>query len=88
MREFNFVHEDVLLKDIEAIFGPLEEDEENIIFQDEFMMEDIWVKAGLFPSKSQARKNGHSGPIQKGFQDLWKKKKTLRVTILNVWDDM
>lgn len=82
MHEFNFIHKDLPESDRELFFGPLG-GEEFIEFDDDWQMDDVWVRARFFASKSQARKNNHGGPIPAGFNDYIKKRRGIRVTILN-----
>jgi len=83
MRELCIISESTTPRDIEMIFGPCESTDEFIpitAFRD---MADIWVYAGFFPSRGQANKNNHGGDIPKGFTDIIKLKRGVRVTI---WD--
>lgn len=67
IRFYNFCQEDA--KD--DAFGPsgIFPDNEKVIFypKDITTVEDLLFLAGAFSSKSQARKNGFTGPIQKGY---------------------
>lgn len=56
--------------DVERLFGPFEPGElEDIVWCPlNFTIEDIAVKIGAFPSKSQARKNGWHGHVPRGFK--------------------
>ena len=67
----NFVHIDTTDEDIEALFGPFDAQEKEMIFpfSGNFNMEDIAVALGKFPSKTQARKNGWGGEIPQGFKE-------------------
>jgi len=82
--EFNFIggqgHEE---RDKELFFGPLTEEDRFILIQPEWTMADVMVQTGIFPSLSQARKNGFGGPIPKGFSDRYVGKLKRRITILN-----
>ncbi len=50
--------------DKELFFGP---DETFIVIEDHWLMAHVMHKAGIFPSVSQARKNGWNKPIPEGF---------------------
>lgn len=82
---FLFIHENMTEEDKELFFGPLDDDEEFVVFDDTWMMAHIFVHVGLFPSLSQARKNGGDGPIAPGFVDFTRGKAQRRkeITILN-----
>jgi hypothetical protein len=56
--------------DKELFFGPLENDDTFIIIEEHWIMAHILHKAGIFPSVSQARKNGWNKPIPEGFTIL------------------
>ena len=60
--EFDFAHEKETDEDIE-LFG-LEDPER---FDDGATMAHIMFRAGIFPSVSQARKNGWNEPVPDGF---------------------
>ena len=51
----------------ELFFGPLDEDDTFIIIEDHWNMAHILHQAGIFPSVSQAKKNGWNKEITKGF---------------------
>ena len=82
---FFFIHKDMAEEDRELFFGPLDGDEEFVVFDDTWTMAHVLVHVGLFPSLSQARKNGGDGPIEPGFVDFVRGKKMKRkeITILN-----
>ena len=85
MRELNIISPLTRVSDIDPIFTPARHEEFLPIgmFKD---MADIWVFAGMFPSRSQAIKNNHGGNIPVGFTDVIKKKRNLRITIWNPED--
>jgi len=92
MQDVNFIHNKFLNAQDESfilsVFGPVEEHEEVVFFDDTWKLEDIWVFMGLFTSKNQARKNGHGGQIDDGFTfTITKKKRNMRVTILNKFEE-
>lgn len=82
---FFFIHKDMKKKDKELFFGPLDGSEEFEVFDDTWIMAHVLVHVGLFPSLSQARKNGGDGPIKEGFSDFTRGKNQRRkeITILN-----
>ena len=65
------------------IFGPMDNGEE-IVFSDATDMEALAAEAGIFPSKSQARKNGFSGPIPFGVNFFGTKKPGKRFWVWNL----
>lgn len=82
-KEFNFI-KSTEETDKELFFGPLNKDDEFIGIQDNWIMADIMVQSGLFPSKSQARKNGWNKPIPSGFSMHTVGKYKVLITILNI----
>lgn len=78
--EFHFIHERITKADQDLYFG---EGAECTTFTDAWTMANIVVHIGLFPSLTQARKNGYDKPIEQGWSDLTMGKKKLRVCILN-----
>jgi hypothetical protein len=52
-----------------------------IEIEDNWIMANIMFVVGLFPSVTQARKNGYNTPIPSGFTDMRVGKKKTRVTI-------
>ena len=78
--EFNFFKGQET--DKELFFGPLD-GEELIAIEERDIMANLIVKAGIFPSVTQARKNGWDKPIPLGFTDLRVGKLKTRITIFN-----
>ena len=78
MNEFNFFKG--LESDKDLFFGPLE-DETFILIEDNWSMANIMTMVGIFPSVTQARKNGWNKPIPFGFSDIRVGKTKTRVTI-------
>lgn len=81
----NFIKKPISNKDKELFFGPIGPDDKFIEIQDNWIMAHILHTAGIFPSVSQARKNGWNKPIPEGFS-FWivgKKAKRKEITILN-----
>lgn len=72
----NFIEKNTSKNDLELFFGS---DETFIIIQDHWTMANIMKEAGIFPSVTQARKNGWNKPIPEGFQEfiVGKKKKKI-----------
>ena len=83
--EVFFIHKDIPKKDKELFFGPLDGSEEFVVFDDTWQLAHVLVHVGIFPSLSQARKNGADGPISEGFTILVRGKKVKRreMVILN-----
>jgi len=63
----NFIELNTSNKDKDLFFGPIEPDDTFIIIQDNWDMAHVMHKACIFPSISQARKNGWDKPIPEGF---------------------
>lgn len=82
---FLFIHPDLPDTDKELFFGPLDGTEQWIEIEPTWTMAHIMVQAGVFPSLTQARKNGAEGEIPAGFTDIvrGKGKKRKEITILN-----
>ena len=78
--EINFLSPKVNDKDRDS-FGF---DDENIILEDGWIMAHVMHRAGVFPSVSQARKNGWDKPIPKGMSEFVVGKRKFRVWILNL----
>ena len=74
--EFMFVHESHRdSEDVELFLGPFADGErETIVWFTHADWSDIAVAVGIFPSKSQARKNGWGEPLEKGLSDRQQKK--------------
>lgn len=81
----NFISKNISDQDKILFFG---KHEEFIIIEDHWTMAHIFHKAGIFPSVSQARKNGKNDQIPNGFNFLTVGKKAKRKTIfiLNIKD--
>ncbi len=78
--EFNFVDKNISLSDKDLFFGPLD-DEEFIEIEEKWIMANIVFAMGIFPSITQARKNGFDKPIPDGFTDIRIGKSKARCTI-------
>lgn len=81
MSSFDFIHAALPKSDIE-LFGL---DNPEMIPNSDWA--DIAVKCGLFPSKTQARKNGWGDQLKPGFQEKVLKKKRITVTVLNWFEE-
>jgi len=77
--EFNFFFSSNE-NDKDLFFGPLE-GEEFINIEEKDIMAHLMVKAGIFISISDARRNGWDKFIPKGFTDIRVGKKKTRITI-------
>ena len=84
--EFNFIHKDLPESDRELFFGPLMPEDAFIVFDDTWTMAHIAHAIGMFPSVTQARKNGF-GAIQPGFSLHVLSKKKRVVSILNRFEE-
>lgn len=69
MREMNFIHEDLPETDRDLFFGPLEPHDEFLTFSTGDTLAHLAVKWKVFPSVTQARKNGWDGEIPPGFSE-------------------
>lgn len=63
----NFIHAEMPDSDKDLFFGPIEDDDQFVVFAGEMTMADLVVELGAFPSVKQARKNGWEKPIPAGF---------------------
>lgn len=63
----NFIKLNTSKADRELFFGPIESDDTFIIIEEHWIMAHVMHQAGIFPSISQARKNGWNKPIPEGF---------------------
>lgn len=75
-------------KDMELFFGPFNEDDCFVIIEPHWTMAHIMKEAGIFPSVSQARKNGWDKPIPNGFNifTVGKKRKEIFVFYEKILD--
>jgi hypothetical protein len=83
MNDFDFAREGTRSEDLELFLGPLENQEINV-FDENSNMSHIMFTAGIFPSVSQARKNGWNKPIPNGFSEFVVGKRKTKITILNI----
>ena len=80
MNEFNFFTSS-LESDKELFFGPIEPTDIFTPVQNDWTMANIMFTVGIFPSVTQARKNGFNKPIPDGFSDMRVGKNKLRLVI-------
>jgi hypothetical protein len=84
MTEFIFI-KNIQSTDLDLFFGPIDNEVDKIIpIADNEIMANLLSKADVFPSVSQARKNGWDKPIPFGFTDFRTGKKKIRISILNI----
>lgn len=85
--DIDFIAKDTLRSDVELFLGPVSEDQEQIIFDPKrSIMAHLIKETEVFPSVSQARKNGWNKPIPEGFSQFEVGKQKALVTILNIKD--
>ena len=84
--DIDFIKEFTNEKDIDLFLGPIDSDQERVWFEDgdSILLAHFMVRAGVFPSVSQARKNGWNKPIPKGFSQFIVGKNKALITILNI----
>jgi len=82
--EVNFVSPDIEANDLE-MFGM---DDENIILGENWILAHVMHAAGLFPSVSEARRNGWDKPIPPGLSDFTVGRGKKKVWILNDFNDL
>jgi hypothetical protein len=77
----NFIKLHIAHEDLDMFFGPIEPNDTFIIIEDHWIMAHIIHKAGIFPSISQAKKNGWNKPIPNGFTMLTVGKKARKTEL-------
>ncbi len=87
MNEFNFISGNTSEEDKELFFGSLDGTEEFIKMGSHWLLAHVLARAGVFPSVSQARKQGANVPVPKGFTILkrGKNQRQKNIFILNLW---
>lgn len=80
--DYNFIQSSRLDEDKELFFGPVTEQDLFLPVTDDMSMAHIMAQAEVFPSVSQARKNGWNKPVPAGFTDIRVGKNKVRITIL------
>jgi hypothetical protein len=69
-KKMNFVANNISDQDKDLFFGPIDFEDTFIIIEPHWIMAHILHQAGIFPSVSQARKQGWNKPIPEGFTML------------------
>ena len=80
-----FIHEDLPESFRNLFFGPMEPNETFHVFTTREQMGHIMHRAGIFPSASQAMKNGWKKPVPVGFSHVQHKKTRQNIFILNTF---
>lgn len=81
--EFNFYHPTHTQRTINRLFYPDADDGPYVPLVDGWTMAHVMHAAGLFPSVSQARKNGWDKPIPEGWSEYTVGKLRKRVFVYN-----
>lgn len=84
MSDFNFRTDNASERDVDVFFGPADDSDVNFILGENDTMANVMHHAGVFPSVTQARKNGWNKDIPVGFSDRRVGKNKKRITILNL----
>lgn len=86
MNEFNFITKNVSDEDKELFFGPLDGTEEFIEIESHWILAHLLARASVFPSVSQARKQGANVSIPEGFTIMQrgKNQRQKNIFILNL----
>ncbi|KKK84067.1 hypothetical protein LCGC14_2787090 [marine sediment metagenome] len=71
-------------RDIKSVFGPLTGKEEIVRINIDAQWGHLLKELGIFPSISQARKNGWDKPIELGFSEVMFKKKRKVIFVLKL----
>ena len=88
MTDHLFIHASLPDSDRELFFGPLDKDDKFTTFGDPITnMAHIAHIMGIFPSVTQAKKNGWDKPIPRGFSIHQHKKTKRNIFILNVFEE-
>jgi len=83
--DINFIKEGTSIEDIDLFLGPdAHLDDTEFFNEDGLLLAHLVFFTGVFPSVSQARKNGWNKPIPKGFSEFVIGKKKAQITILNL----
>jgi hypothetical protein len=80
MNEFNFFKSKVFTDKSLFFFG---EEETLISIEDTWLMAHILFSCSIFPSVTQARKNGWDKPIPKGFSQIRAGKNKVLISVFN-----
>ena len=83
--DVDFVVNGTSEKDINLFLGPIDEDQDTEFFDNDekLVLAHFMAKAEIFPSVSQARKNGWDKKVPRGFSQFIVGKKKSMITILN-----
>ena len=84
MHSYNFIPPHLPGRELDMFFGPVKKEDKFIEIQPRWTMAHIMHAAGIFPSISQARKNGWDKDIPYGFSSHRVSKKRYLITILNI----
>lgn len=83
--DIDFIKEGTSKKDIDLFLGPVNENQEQVFISFENkMLAHLMKEAGIFPSVSEARRNGWNKPIPSGFSHFVVGKKRSSIAILNL----
>lgn len=80
-----FIHERLPDSFRDLFFGPILPEEAFVTFGDQADMGNLIAQTGIFPSASQARKNGWNRPVPEGFSRFIHKKTRREGFILNLF---
>lgn len=61
------IGEGIQESDKELFFGPIQSEDEFLVFKQDVQWPEIMVTASLFKSRGDARKNGWDKPVNEGF---------------------
>ena len=88
MRSIDFIKCGTAQSDIDLFLAPVDTDQPVIFFEthEKLVLAHFMQQAGIFPSVSQARKNGWDKPVPKGFSQFTVGKNKVLITILNIED--
>lgn len=83
--DIDFIKEGTSKKDIDLFLGPVNENQEQVFISFENkILAHLMKEAGIFPSISEARRNGWNKPIPSGFSYFIVGKKRSSIAILNL----
>lgn len=80
-----FIHESLPDNFRELFFGPFDSWDKIETFSDRETMAHLIARTGMFPSATQAAKNGWAKPIPEGFTAIQHRKKRRDIFILNIF---
>lgn len=84
--DIDFIKQKTLESDVDLFLGPISEEQHREIFipDEKLLIAHFMAIAKIFPSVSQARKNGWNKPIPPGFNQFIVGKNRSMITILNI----